>query len=78
MSSRHNAGRPRRDGETFARTHHHDNQQEDESRVKFDVRNPSTLAPDAREDDAILDADVIGASAATKRGAKVERKAKWT
>ncbi len=69
MSSRHNAGRPRRDGETFARTHHHDNQQEDESRVKFDVRNPSTLAPDAREDDAILDADVIGASAATKRGA---------
>ncbi|OAQ99051.1 hypothetical protein LLEC1_02482 [Akanthomyces lecanii] len=69
MSSRHNAGRPRRDGETFARTHHHDDEQEDESRVKFDVRNPSTLAPDAREDDAILDADVIGASAATKRGA---------
>lgn len=69
MSSRHGAGRPRRDGETFARTHHHDNEQEDDSRVKFDVRNPSTLAPDAREDDAVLDADVIGGSAATKRGA---------
>lgn len=69
MSSRHGAGRPRRDGETFARTHHHDNDQEEESRAKFDVRNPSTLAPDAREDDAILDADVIGGSAATKRGA---------
>ncbi|OAA70452.1 GYF domain protein [Cordyceps fumosorosea ARSEF 2679] len=69
MSSRHGAGRPRRDGETFARTHHHDNEQVDDSRVKFDVRNPSTLAPDAREDDAILDADVIGASASTKRGA---------
>ncbi|TQV97627.1 hypothetical protein V2A60_006629 [Cordyceps javanica] len=70
MSSRYGAGRPRRDGETFARTHHHDNEQEDDSRVKFDVRNPSTLAPDAREDDAILDADVIGGGgAATKRGA---------
>ncbi|KAM3457985.1 hypothetical protein MY3296_000635 [Beauveria thailandica] len=69
MSSRHGAGRPRRDGETFARTHHHDNELEDDSRVKFDVRNPSTLAPDAREDDAVLDADVIGGSAATKRGA---------
>ncbi|ATY67021.1 GYF domain protein [Cordyceps militaris CM01] len=69
MSSRHGAGRPRRDGETFARTHHHDNDQEDSSRVKFDVRNPSTLAPDAREDDAVLDADVIGGTAATKRGA---------
>ncbi|KAJ6779535.1 hypothetical protein PWT90_09764 [Aphanocladium album] len=69
MSSRHGAGRPRRDGEAFARTHHHDNEQDDDSRVKFDVRNPSTLAPDAREDDAVLDADVIGASAATKRGA---------
>lgn len=69
MSSRHGAGRPNRDGESFARTHHHDNEQDGLSRVKFDVRNPSTLAPDAREDDAVLEADVIGGSAATKRGA---------
>jgi CD2 antigen cytoplasmic tail-binding protein 2 len=62
--------RPKRDGENFARTHHHD-QEHDESdskQVKFDLRNPSTLAPDAREEDAILDADVIGGSG-TKRGA---------
>jgi CD2 antigen cytoplasmic tail-binding protein 2 len=68
MSSRHSAARPKRDGESFARTHHNEDGS-DAKRVKFDVRNPSKLAPDAREDDAILDADVIGASAATKRGA---------
>ncbi|KAJ4136015.1 hypothetical protein NW768_003623 [Fusarium equiseti] len=60
--------RPKRDGENFARTHHHDESDPDSKRVKFDLRNPSTLAPDAREEDAILDADVIGGSA-TKRGA---------
>lgn len=44
-------------------------------RVKFDVRNPSALAPDARdeddeENDAVLEADVIGKGAgAPKRGA---------
>ncbi|GKU00458.1 lin1 family protein [Fusarium langsethiae] len=59
--------RPKRDGENFARTHHHEDES-DTNRVKFDVRNPSTLAPDAREEDAILDADVIGGSG-TKRGA---------
>ncbi|KAF4344023.1 LIN1 [Fusarium beomiforme] len=67
MASRYSAARPKRDGENFARTHH--NEDGDSKRVKFDVRNPSTLAPDAREEDAILDADVIGASGATKRGA---------
>lgn len=67
MASRHAAARPRRAGENFARTHHHD--EPDSKRVKFDVRNPSTLAPDAREDDAVLEADVIGSSGATKRGA---------
>lgn len=35
---------------------------------RFDVRNPSALAPDALEDDAILEADVIGA-----RGQQVKR-----
>ncbi|KAF5018878.1 hypothetical protein F66182_9126 [Fusarium sp. NRRL 66182] len=68
MASRYSAARPKRDGENFARTHHNEDES-DSKRVKFDVRNPSTLAPDAREDDAILDADVIGTSAATKRGA---------
>lgn len=67
MSSRYSAARPKRAGENFARTHY--NNEEDTKRVKFDVRNPSILAPDAREDDAVLDADVIGGSAATKRGA---------
>ncbi|KAK6702580.1 hypothetical protein SNK04_012477 [Fusarium graminearum] len=66
MTSRPSA-RPKRDGENFARTHHHEDES-DSKRVKFDVRNPSTLAPDAREEDAILDADVIGGSG-TKRGA---------
>ncbi|KAK5637301.1 hypothetical protein RRF57_013013 [Xylaria bambusicola] len=48
----------------------------DSKKVKFDVRNPSALAPDAADDDdeardAFLeaDADVIRGSAATKRGA---------
>ncbi|KAL7795250.1 hypothetical protein V8C37DRAFT_374959 [Trichoderma ceciliae] len=67
MSSRYSAARPKRAGENFARTHYND--EEDTKRVKFDVRNPSILAPDAREEDAILDADVIGGSGATKRGA---------
>ncbi|KAH6610224.1 hypothetical protein Trco_000244 [Trichoderma cornu-damae] len=67
MSSRYSAARPKRAGENFARTHY--SNEEGAKRVKFDVRNPSILAPDAREDDAILDADVIGGSGATKRGA---------
>ena len=68
MASRHSAARPKRAGEDFARTHHNETDA-DPKRLKFDVRNPSTLAPDSREDDAILDADVIGGSSATKRGA---------
>ncbi|KAF9877744.1 Lin1 family protein [Colletotrichum karsti] len=70
MSSRHSAARPKREGENFARTHHHDEDGHDSKKLKFDVRNPSALAPDAPDDDAILDADVIGVGAgATKRGA---------
>lgn len=68
MASRHTAARPKREGENFARTHHHDDDSESK-RVKFDVRNPSALAPDAREEDAVLDADVIGGGNTTKRGA---------
>ncbi|KAH7347792.1 Lin1 family protein [Plectosphaerella cucumerina] len=70
MASRHSAARPKRDGENFARTHHHDDDGPDSNKkVKFDVRNPSALAPDAREDDVVLDADVIGGGGGTKRGA---------
>ena len=71
MSSRHSAARPKRAGEQFARTHHLDNDEGGPSKKpKFDVRNPSALAPDAREEDAILEADVIGGGGAgTKRGA---------
>ncbi|KAF4126455.1 CD2 antigen cytoplasmic tail-binding protein 2 [Geosmithia morbida] len=71
MASRYSAARPRRDGEQFARTHHNEDDDDGVSskRVKFDVRNPSTLAPESREEDAFLDADVIGGTGATKRGA---------
>ena len=72
MASRHSAARPNRAGEQFARTHRHDDDDEagPSKKPKFDVRNPSALAPDAPEDDAVLEADVIGgAGAGTKRGA---------
>ncbi|PKS09705.1 hypothetical protein jhhlp_004326 [Lomentospora prolificans] len=71
--------RPRRAGEAFARTHHLDNDDSEggaatsaTKKVKFDVRNPSALAASERdEEDAFLDADVIGksSSSTTKRGA---------
>ncbi|KAK7747953.1 hypothetical protein SLS53_001205 [Cytospora paraplurivora] len=80
MSSRYAAARPKRDAESFARTHHGERPDDQDGpssskRVKFDVRNPSALAPDANDydddDDAVLEADVIGkaGSGATKRGA---------
>ncbi|KAI0971018.1 hypothetical protein F4678DRAFT_110951 [Xylaria arbuscula] len=74
MASRFSAARPKRAGENYARTHH--NTEPDSKKVKFDVRNPSALAPDAAEDDdeahdvfLEADVDVIRGSAATKRGA---------
>lgn len=77
MSSRFSAARPKRAGESFARTHHGEDGDGGpfSKKVKFDVRNPSALAPDARDQDeednaSVLDADVIGKGArATKRGA---------
>ncbi|SPO05754.1 uncharacterized protein DNG_08441 [Cephalotrichum gorgonifer] len=78
MDNRRRAARPRRAGETFARTHHLDTDDHDASaessaakKVKFDVRNPSALAyAEREEEDAFLDADVIGRpSGTTKRGA---------
>jgi CD2 antigen cytoplasmic tail-binding protein 2 len=69
MSTRYAAARPKRAGEEFARTHHLDGPSSSK-KPRFDVRNPSALAPDAPEEDAILEADVIGGSGAgTKRNA---------
>ncbi|KAJ4307046.1 hypothetical protein N0V88_000421 [Collariella sp. IMI 366227] len=82
MASRFSAARPKRAGEAFARAHHGEDRADaadgpTHKKVKFDVRNPSALAPsarDAEDDDAdndnVLEADVIGAAGrATKRGA---------
>lgn len=64
--------RPKRAGEDFARTHHDQDDIEgpENKKPRFDLRNPSALAPDALEEDAILDADEIG-----RRGQQVRRKA---
>lgn len=66
--------RPKRAGEDYARTHQ---EAEEEStgpstskKPRFDLRNPSALAPDELEDDAVLDADEIG-----RRGQGVRRNA---
>ncbi|PKX89739.1 GYF domain-containing protein [Aspergillus novofumigatus IBT 16806] len=66
--------RPKRAGEDFTRTHHHDeddlNGPSEHKKPRFDLRNPSNLAPDALDDDPVLDADEIG-----RRGQQVRRKA---
>ncbi|OJI96358.1 hypothetical protein ASPVEDRAFT_35750 [Aspergillus versicolor CBS 583.65] len=65
--------RPKRAGEDFARTHHQEEEGDDtgpSKKPRFDLRNPSTLAPDALDDDEVLDADEIG-----RRGQQVRRKA---
>lgn len=64
--------RPKRTGEDFARTHHEQDGIEgpENKKPRFDLRNPSALAPDALEEDAVLDADEIG-----RRGQQVRRKA---
>lgn len=65
MAQTTSAARPKRAGEDFARSHENTSK-----KPRFDYRNPSTLAPDAPEEDIILDADVIGKSGAqTKRNA---------
>ena len=66
--------RPKRAGEEFARTHDFSASDPDGpsslKKPRFDVRNPSALAPDALEDDAFLEADEIG-----KRGLGTKRNA---
>ena len=69
MSARRPAPRPKRGGEEFARNHY-DNSDSNSKKPRFDVRNPSALAPDAQEEDAILEADEIG-----KRGQQTKRNA---
>ncbi|KAF7901299.1 hypothetical protein EAF00_003520 [Botryotinia globosa] len=70
MSSRYAAARPKRAGEEFARSHRNENEDGPSKKPKFDLRNPSALVPDEPEEDAVLDADVIGSrGTGTKRGA---------
>lgn len=64
--------RPKRGGEDHARTYpaQDDEGPSDNKKPRFDLRNPSALAPDAIEEDAVLDADEIG-----RRGQQVRRNA---
>jgi CD2 antigen cytoplasmic tail-binding protein 2 len=61
--------RPKRGGEEFARTLLNESETFSK-KPRFDVRNPSALAPDAPEEDAVLEADEIG-----KRGVQTKRNA---
>lgn len=70
MSARRPAPRPKRGGEEFARTHYLDSDAPSSKKIRFDTRNPSALAPDAPETDAVLEADAIG-----KRGQQTKRNA---
>ena len=65
MAQPTSAARPKRAGDDFAHTHENTTK-----KPRFDYRNPSTLAPDAPEEDIILDADVIG-----KSGTQIKRNA---
>lgn len=70
MTSRPAAPRPKRGGEEFARNHYSQDEGPSSKKPRFDVRNPSALAPDAPEEDAVLEADEIGG-----RGQKTKRNA---
>ena len=65
------SARPKRAAEDYVRSQAEDDVDGLQSKKpRFDIRNPSALAPDVAEDDAILDADVIGG-----RGQNVRRNA---
>lgn len=65
------SARPKRAAEDYVRSQADDDVDGlQPKKPRFDIRNPSALAPDAAEDDAILDADVIGG-----RGQNVRRNA---
>ncbi|CAG8935831.1 unnamed protein product [Penicillium salamii] len=63
---------PKRTGDDFAGSHYDANPQDssEQKKPRFDLRNPSALAADAPEDDAVLDADEIG-----RRGQQIRRNA---
>jgi CD2 antigen cytoplasmic tail-binding protein 2 len=68
------APHPKRTADVYTRTHHQtDDDHEDAlpstKKPRFDYRNPSTLAPDAPEEDDVLELDEIGKSAGVKRNA---------
>ncbi|KAJ5357722.1 hypothetical protein N7541_004880 [Penicillium brevicompactum] len=62
----------KRSGEDFTGTHYDANPEDssEHKKPRFDLRNPSALAADAPEEDAVLDADEIG-----RRGQQIRRKA---
>ncbi|KAJ5542414.1 hypothetical protein N7535_004834 [Penicillium sp. DV-2018c] len=62
--------RPKRTGEDFGNTHYNDDEDSEHKKPRFDLRNPSALAADAPEEDAVLDADEVG-----RRGQRIRRKA---
>jgi CD2 antigen cytoplasmic tail-binding protein 2 len=65
------SARPKRAAEDYVRSQVEDDVDGLQSKKpRFDIRNPSALAPDAAEEDAVLDADVIGG-----RGQNVRRNA---
>ncbi|KAN0068054.1 hypothetical protein V8E54_013982 [Elaphomyces granulatus] len=69
------SARPKRSGEDFTRTLRGIESDDmdgpsSSKKLRFDLRNPSALAPDALEEDAVLDADEIG-----HRGLGVRRNA---
>lgn len=69
-SGTYNPARPKRAGEHFTRTHHLGADEPSAKKPRFDPRNPSTLAPDADdEEDPALEADTIGKGAGIKRNA---------
>lgn len=62
--------RPKRAGDDFSRVHLQADGEPSSKRARFDTRNPSTLAADAEEEDAILDLDEIG-----RKGTQIKRNA---
>jgi CD2 antigen cytoplasmic tail-binding protein 2 len=61
----------KRAGADFTRSHlGQDEPGASDKKPRFDLRNPSALAPEAPEEDAVLDADEIG-----RRGQRLRRKA---
>jgi CD2 antigen cytoplasmic tail-binding protein 2 len=62
--------RPKRAGDDFVRANFHQDQDEPSSKKpRFDPRFPSTLAPDAPDEDPVLEIDEIGKGGRIKRNA---------